>query len=607
MQKITSQAEFIADYNKRHRPPFNPVLFNKDEQDIIEDLKLILLSCQREGYFTLKVEYFEEISNYKDIQDILYELEENVNEKGGKKKENPYELINLNKTDVKLLIVNWYVRINDDEKEYDAENPREGRVKVVIAVPRIVDKYYMRINGNLYTVINQIVDGSTYNNRTSINAKMETVVMKTIFQGINIYRTKVTLTDMYGNTIPASFYRARIFNKTIPVVKYIFAKMGFNNGLNFLGLQHINVISRKIFEKRPDLYDNDNYYNFVKDDKCDIIVNVPKIIFNSDTVTQSTVYSIILSYNSNHTYTDVFDRLYWLNSLGLEYTKKFSEVKARTVLESLESIYDLKTKQITKLPPEYKETIYHILRWLIREFNRLLERDNLDITKKRIRWSEMIASLYSLKLSRGIYRITDRGKNVTVKKIIQAINTRPNVLISAITKCTLVNCNTVVSDNDAINVLKASYKGPSGLGESNSSTNGKQQNSAIPEIYRHVHHSQYGIIDLDSSTATDPGMTGMICPRTKIYENGYLSDYQEPNEWEGEYQEILDRYKALVNLKEIVSLKKRCNIDINVDESDVDDSIKTMQDLITPVSLVQRKLEESKIIESNDLFTIEQE
>lgn len=605
--QITNQAQFMADYNKRHRPPFNPKLFDKNDQDIIDDLKLIILSCQRNGYFTLKVESFEEVSNYREVQQILYELEEGVNEKGGKKKENPYGLINLNKTDVRLLIVNWYIRINDDEKEYDKENPREARVRVVIAVPRIVDKYYMRLNGNLYTVINQIVDGSTYNNRTSVNTKMDTVVMKTVIQGINIYKTKVTLTDIYGNIVPTAFFRASIFNKTIPVVKYIFAKMGFNDGMNFLGLRHINIISRKIFEERPDLYDKDIYYNFIKDEKSDIIINVPKTIFNSDAVTQSTVYSIILSYNSSHIYTDVFRHDYWLNTLGLEYTKKFSEVKAKTVLESLESIYDLKTKKLHRLPMEYKETVYHILRWLIREFSRLLERDNLDLTKKRIRWSEMIASLYSIKLSRGIYRITDRGKNVTVKKIIQAINTRPNVLISAITKCTLVNCSTVVSDNDAINVLKASFKGPSGLGESNSSANGKQQNSAIPEIYRHVHYSQYGIIDLDSSTATDPGMTGMICPRTDIYENGYFSDYQEPNEWEGEYQEILDRYKALVNLKEIVSLKKHCGIHIDVNESDVDDSIRTMQELIKPVSLIQRKLNDNKIIESNDLFIIEQQ
>ena len=47
------QSKFIADYNDKNRPKFNDVFFSKSDDAIIEDLKAMLISCQRDKYFTV--------------------------------------------------------------------------------------------------------------------------------------------------------------------------------------------------------------------------------------------------------------------------------------------------------------------------------------------------------------------------------------------------------------------------------------------------------------------------------------------------------------------------------------------------------------------------
>ena len=44
---ITNQAEWIYHYNNEHRPQFNDDLFVRDDYEVIEALKRIILSCQR--------------------------------------------------------------------------------------------------------------------------------------------------------------------------------------------------------------------------------------------------------------------------------------------------------------------------------------------------------------------------------------------------------------------------------------------------------------------------------------------------------------------------------------------------------------------------------
>ena len=142
---------------------------------------------------------------------------------------------------------------------------------------------------------------------------------------------------------------------------------------------------------------------------------------------------------------------------------------------------------------------------------------------------------YATKLNKGIHRISDMGSKVTLKKVVQAIYTQPMYIMNNIsTMSNLVSYRDLVNDLDSLTALKYTYKGISGLGEDGAS---------IQPIYRYVDPSHVGILDLDASSASDPGMSGMICPMTKLHGNdNSFSDYSEPNSWRENYKPFADEY-----------------------------------------------------------------
>ena len=567
-----NQSKAMRMFNDQYREDFNPVLFHRSEDDIIEELKKVILSCQRDRSFIIRVEGFRVVENYDEINDILYRYEENQRNKSkSKKKDNVYEYINLKDSDIKLLLVDYYLEVKNDRPESENE-PKSKRITVIIAVPRVVNKYYFRIGGNEYSAMYQIVDGSTYNNSTSSNSKTHSITMKNVFMPVRMYRNKVNLTTTEGERLQAICYRSKIFNKSISVMKYLFAKFGLLDALAFFEVNDIHVSKKDI--------DDPNFYSF---QKYGLFINVPKILFE-DHVVQSlvcTIYEVIMK---DTTHDMIFTKSFWLKTLGGTYVSNFTEDKGEAFLDSLERIYDQSTKESIRLPEDQKADIYCILRWMCREFSELMMKDNLDISIKNIRWAQYLASLYAMKISKGIYRISDRGKKVDIDAICKAIITNPNYLLTAITKCALVNYNNSVNDNDAFVALKYTYKGISGIGE---------KASSVPDIYRTVHHSHLGRVDLDSSSASDPGMSGMICPLADIYD-GAFSDYQEPTTWNAQFSELLDEYHKVYGKKQLLDFRESV-LGQEVDKSNVIDSLNTLDLLVQTVYKTDKELNNSVI------------
>ena len=577
-----NQSKMMRMFTDQYREDFNPVLFHRSEDDIIEELKKVILSCQRDRSFIIKVEGFRVIENYDEINSILYRYEENQRNKSKtKKKDNMYEYINLKDSDIKLLLVDYYLEVKNDRPETEDE-PKSKRITVIIAVPRVVNKYYFRIAGNEYSAMYQIVDGSTYNNATSSNSKTHSITMKNVFMPVRMYRNKTNLITTEGEHIQAICYRSKIFNKSISVMKYLFAKFGLLDALKFFGVNDIHV-------SRKDL-DDPNFYSF---QKYNLYINVPKILFE-DHVVQSLVCTIYESIMKDTSHDDVYTKNFWLKTLGGTYVSSFTEEKGAAFLDSLEKIYDQSTKEGIRLPEDQKADIYCILRWMCREFSELMMKDNLDISIKNIRWAQYLASLYAMKISKGIYRISDRGKKVDIPSICKAIVTNPNYLLTAITKCALVNYNNSVNDNDAFVALKYTYKGVSGIGE---------KASSVPDIYRTVHHSHLGRVDLDSSSASDPGMSGQICPLADIYD-GAFSDYTEPNSWEEQFSELMNNYHKISGKKQLLDFRESV-LGQEVDKSNVLDSLNTMELLIQTVYRAEKEstLNTSIMLEGGGIIT----
>ena len=280
-------------------------------------------------------------------------------------------------------------------------------------------------------------------------------------------------------------------------------------------------------------------------------------------------------------YVCFYENTYWDNEKGsgswAQTATQMTLVEGKTDIFQCEytgtfkSISFIKDKQDNT---EDKENSYTILRWMMREFGFLKNKDNLDVSTKRPRMAdEYLPSIYAMKLSRGIYRISDKGKNVTFKDVTRVIDTPPTFIINNINATNLIDYVNLVNDNDAELALSYTYKGISGLGDQGSGT-------AVPLIYRSVHPSHLGRIDLDSSSASDPGLSGTICPTAKIYGDTF-TDYQEPNGWRDFYNEMIDNFHNLHGMVQTIELQKKLGLHYDyVKEDMVKETIETYRKLI---------------------------
>ena len=595
---ITNQRELIHQFAQDTRPPFKDNLFERNDDDLIQALENVILSCQRDKYFTIRVEKFTVVKDYEEVQKILYDYEqEKINRlisKGKKAPENPYSYINLNDSDIMILIVDYYISVNDG-----IENPHDT-LRVLITLPRLVDKYYYRINGNYCYAMLQVVDGSTYNNTTS-RSKYPNIVYKTLFMPTRIYRNIVTETDYNGENVTGVLYTAKLFSKFNPVMEYIFARFGLRGALQFMGLENVIYVGTKNLEI-PDTYVFERF---------GVFITVPKMIFDNDLTTQTVVFTIYQrigtiidkerqpymacleidgrkkrkkeregddawaeleqGLHGPELLIDIESDWYWLESLALRFGSRPTTDKGYSVLDSLESIYDIDSHDTLKLPEEYKKDIYYVLRWLIRQFPELRMKENTDISTKKVRREEYLSASYAKKLSKGIYRASDTQKKITIKDIKRYINIDPNFLLSKISKDQLVGFRNDVNDNDAFIPLKFSVKGVSGLGE--------RKGSSVPDMYKYVHPSHLGRVDVDTSSAGDPGMTGIICPMAEIDNRSFADgDWQEPNNWEEDFQELMSRYSETHRRIELVTFQKQMGV---IDEDTANAALDSLEAALT--------------------------
>lgn len=515
-----TQAEFSRKFDETHREEFNPDLFKRDNQELVDSIRQVVESIERDKYFTLKLLSFDVIYNYEEIYDVLRANEEVRKRKGT---DNQYNYINIKDSDIILCKVKWYVchngieRVELEDRTVQVINPNQ-ELEVLIALPRFVKGYYFRLNGNYYSTAFQIVDGSTYNNNNTSNSKADTVTLKTMFMPIRIFRTLKSVVDVRTKTtIKAIEYNSNIFSNTVNAMYYLLAHFGMYGTSDFLDIHCVSLSTQ------PNLHED-----YICFEKHGIYISCHREFFK-DAMVQSFMCTLYDGIFKDTTINDLFDQRYWLRVLGLCY-KNASIEKGLFVLDSIDGIYDNITKRDLRLPEEDKENIYTITRWLLREFSALKMKENVDVRTKRIRLADYISAVYATKLNQGMYRISDMGKKVTLKKVIQAINISPMYILNNIsTMSNLIAYRDLVNDGDAMTALKFTYKGISGLGESGGS---------IQKIYRYVDPSYLGILDLTTSSNSDPGMSGMICPLAKLYNDHSFSEYSEPNTWRENYETL---------------------------------------------------------------------
>ena len=299
-----NQSQFMREFNEKHREEFNPELFKRDNEDMVRSLEQLIRSCEREKYFTLKLLSFNVIWDYEDIYNTL-RLHEEKRRRKNSKIENSYDFINIKDTDMILVKIEWLVRHNGierqeiDGKTIEVVNPEEV-LEVLIALPRFTKGYYFRLAGNYYTTTFQIVDGSTYNNSTASQSKVDTVTMKTMFMPLRIFRSFREMLDVRTKeTIKVIEYNSIIFNNIVNAMFYLLAHFGLYGLAQFLEIDCINITSEPIIDE-----------NVLCFEKRGIYISCPKICFQ-DAMVQSMISTIYMGINKDTQINDLFDIRYW--------------------------------------------------------------------------------------------------------------------------------------------------------------------------------------------------------------------------------------------------------------------------------------------------------
>ena len=565
---------FIHDYVQNHVDDFNDQLFLRSDEAIIDQLEKIIISIQTHGLFTIKVKGFTVVDNYDDIQVILRKHYERVL-KGSKKAadDNRFNYIDLQESKIKLLIVHY---------ETSYKNEREN-LDVIIEVPRVVNKFYFFLKGNYYSPMYQIVDASTYNNSSSKkNSKKATITLKTNFQPIRITRFEVPVGDTDGNKYSFTSFSCFAFNKSVPAIVYLFAKYGVVKALENLGLSNYLFIS-------SDNQSNEDICSFCSSKNDKIFINVNRYFMNNPII-QHAVVTLLNMINSSMNFNDLYNTDIWIERLGGGFVTQNKLQKGLTILKSFESTLDINIQEQIYLPWKYKKDMFVLLQWLLCEFNNLKMKDTMNITTKKVRCAEYIAAIYAKKLTTNIHRLSNKGKKINLKEIERTINIKPDWLIVEITKSQLVGFRNIVNDMDSFLATKFTYKGISGVGD----TNGSNGSRSIPNQFRLLDISNMGILDPDASSPSDPGVNGSIIPFLKLNTNGYLSDTKEPITYEQELKELSDEYKKIKGLREVIEFKHNVLDDNNVTTEDV--AIANQTELVA--NHVTETL--SGIMESND-------
>ena len=168
--------------------------------------------------------------------------------------------------------------------------------------------------------------------------------------------------------------------------------------------------------------------------------------------------------NNRTLITEVVDNNFWLEKLGNQQNIQqpaFKRAKARNLLLSADRMMDMTTRRVLNIAPDHKDSMYSALRWMFMNYNDLKSKQIMDITNKRLRDNEYIASLMTTELSRSLYRIMSKVRKPqsrSLNTLEELFSFRGDILINNLYNSGLFKYDDVVNDMDFWNKLKYTIK-----------------------------------------------------------------------------------------------------------------------------------------------------
>lgn len=540
----TEGADFQAMLNYIHEYP-NPAVdeFNEDfiyaREDITFDELVIMVMRDFETVENIEILNIETIEDQDEVDYNRHTI--NINYKKKKLDEIP---IPHNKfvADTKFSEMIFTIRIHT--------NLHETTIKKHILIPREEDGICL-INSKVWKPIWQLCDANTYTQRGKVTFKSRMPII--------IYQTKNRMiidssgrewnltSHSYALDTRGKRRGAKKKTKFINPMMIYAAKMGMHKAIRFFNMDGIIELVR---EDDVDLHEVYTYFPL-----DEIFIRVPTQIMEDYELVRNVVCMLV--YCSNRDFPVNWDLLemkeYWVCRIGYIGSVKNKNImsfrdKGYTTIHMIERLYDKVSEKLSlRLPSVYKQNIYYILYWMIINFNTLKTRNNMDMNNKRIRRHEYIVmSSLGKKVSENINKLIEKkskSKMNTMDTLLELFNFPSDIILSGMKNISdVVKSDDIVNDMSFLQELAYSSKGPNSLGETSS--------KMISAKYRYLHPSQMGILDLNVSSNSDPGMSGSFVPFVKLYDGFFFNPNPDP--CDAEYNGLKELYEYIKGNKELL-------------------------------------------------------
>jgi hypothetical protein len=540
----------LSKYAKENKERFNRnLILSRNDSDILDYVKDIFKAL--------------EILNEIEVLDVRLETDESSF--GPIRNQHQYYKAimpsRLNKIHYKVKITPSESLTNktllSDEKDevQEAEAQEEGVVEsgensfIIerdLFINKVIDNSFYINEGIRYFLIYQIVDNSTYGTKDSVSLK-SLLMPITVSRKDNVSLDSMSdSTKSYEDYFPS--YDVILFSKRISPVLYVMAKYAFNSLVKMKVKDKERLIEERQNHRDPSLIRSFNKFFGVDirlfdrlDDAnnakgrttlkamdksgygCYVSVDTKQLESKDKNLMAilGSLFDIKMDKKKRISFTaeDFNNPWFWIDKLSAFFTKnsdpmkKFDKIK--TMLISLDRLMDDATRKILNLEAEDKKNTLNVIRYMLREFERLSNEDNQDLENKRVRIYEYM--LYPLRkyFSDHIYRVLNsptRSANI-LQRIFSNLN--PMYII----KQTVVNellryYNSTNEMNLYSCLLKYTFRGPQSI------------NKTVSVYQRDLHPSYAGRLSLVASSASDPGISGTLVPFLEL-DNQYFGNQKK--------------------------------------------------------------------------------
>lgn len=403
----------------------------------------------------------------------------------------PHKNIKLEDSRLDLFTAKFRLTWKEDVEE----------VSLPLYFPKLIDDYFFKLNGNTFYAIYQLTDRNFYPLENE-------VFLKTLLMPLGIEYSNMDINTQSGKVIQGRKYLLNFF-------KSRGSKIDLKNILYYFFIEYgvegtIDKIFHNEYEGLVFLEDEENEY---ENHEC---VQLRKDLFlyfyYSDTITleyKSLVATLVDSLSGIRRKTSIYEENFWKKRI-LKSTA--NPARADKAIISLKRILDERTKKnLKEVPDEFKEDTFGVLTWMMYNISSLEHIDTTDLKNRRLRLFEYMLFPLLNRLSESSYRILN-SRNMDIKRLQRVFSAiRPTYILRCLGTNDLLRYYNATSTLDLYSVaLRWSARGPQSLGGGRAS---------VPLQYRSVHRSFIGGLGLNTSSASDPGMTGTLCPMTDKLED----------------------------------------------------------------------------------------